>query len=52
MSWASAIKTLSLPFANLNLKPPISCPTSKHSCSFAAAPSYMHLYSPPKLYDL
>ena len=49
---AFAIKTLGLWFANLNLESSVSCPTSKHSCSFVAALSSMHLPSLPKLYDL
>ena len=43
---------LPLSFANLNLESSVSCPTSKHSCSFAAAPPFMHLFNQRKLYDL
>ena len=36
----------------LNLNFSVSCPTSKHFCSFAAVPSSMYLPSPGKLHGL
>ena len=49
ISSTPAIITLSLLFASLNLDPSVSCPNTKHSCSFAAALSSIHL---PSKYDL
>lgn len=49
ISRTTAINTLRLLFASLNLNPSVSCPNTKHSCSLAAAFSSIHL---PSQYDL
>ena len=49
ISRTTAINTLRLLFASLNLNPSVFCPNTKHSCSLAAAFSSIHL---PSKYDL